>query len=275
MYMPLILAGRWLQPGDDNAIVISKETADDHHFEVGDIVTLDVGDLGNARWQVVGIFQATYDIRVVPNPVYAPLEAVYQVTKEYHHGNRLFVQTCLDNEADQRKYAKRLQALYEDRCLDINPIITTTTVQDKQNAKQQFNIAIAYLTVLATIVAVVGGIGLMGTLSISVIERTREIGVMRSIGASSAQIMAMFMLEGILQGVLSWVIAIPISYLAAQPIARRLGQIMLSIDLEYSYDLNAVLSWLILVVLIAGLASLVPARYATQISVRKSLAYGG
>ncbi len=275
MYQPLIVAGRWLRPDDGLAIVISKDTADDHHFKVGDVVTLDLGELGDAPWQIVGIFQATYEIRVVPNPVYAPLEAVYKVTKKYYHGNRLYVRTHLHDEAAQRHFARQLQAAYEDRCLDINAILTTTTVQDRRNAEQQFNIAVAYLSLLATIVAVVGGIGLMGALSISVVERIREIGVMRAIGASSTQIIGMFLFEGVLQGMFSWVAAVPISYFAAQPIARQLGQIMLSIDLEYRYDLTAVGVWLALIILIAILASLVPAVFATQISVRKSLAYNG
>jgi len=54
--------------------------------------------------------------------------------------------------------------------------------------------------VLAIIVAVVGGIALMGALSISVVERTKEIGVLRAVGARSGTITGMFVMEGLVQG---------------------------------------------------------------------------
>jgi putative ABC transport system permease protein len=129
------------------------------------------------------------------------------------------------------------------------------------------------LLMLAVIVALVGGIGLMGALSISVVERTREIGVMRAIGARTRSIMGMFVLEGVLQGLISWAVAVPLSYLIGYPVARQMGQTMLSINLDYGYNYGAVLIWLAVILTIAALASIVPARSATRISVRESLAY--
>ena len=69
---------------------------------------------------------------------------------------------------------------------------------------------------LSVIVALVGGIALMGALSIGVIERTKEIGVLRAVGARSSTILGIFMMEGLLQGLMSWCIAAPLS-LAYQP----------------------------------------------------------
>jgi putative ABC transport system permease protein len=115
--------------------------------------------------------------------------------------------------------------------------------------------------------------GLMGALSISVVERTREIGVMRAIGARSRSIMGMFIMEGVLQGLISWLVAAPLSFLIGYPVARQLGQTMLDIDLDYSYSYGAVLIWLGVILAIAALAATVPARNATRISVRESLAY--
>jgi putative ABC transport system permease protein len=126
---------------------------------------------------------------------------------------------------------------------------------------------------LAIIVAFVGGIGLMGSLSISVVERTREIGVMRAIGARSRTIMGMFVLEAVLQGIFSWLIAVPISIVAAASLSQILGQAMFDANLDYQYDYAAVLIWLIIILVISTLASILPARSATQISVRESLAY--
>jgi putative ABC transport system permease protein len=119
----------------------------------------------------------------------------------------------------------------------------------------------------------VGGIGLMGSLSISVVERTREIGVMRAIGARSRTIMGMFVMEGILQGWFSWAMAVPLSFVTGGYVARALGQAMFEANLDYQYNLEAVVIWLAIITLISTLASILPARNATLISVRDSLAY--
>jgi putative ABC transport system permease protein len=119
----------------------------------------------------------------------------------------------------------------------------------------------------------VGGISLMGALSIGVVERTREIGVMRAIGARSRTIMGMFVMEGVLQGLLSWILAVPLSFLLARPLSNALGQVMFGANLDYRYNFSAVFVWLVIILMISILASILPARNATQISVRQSLAY--
>jgi putative ABC transport system permease protein len=123
------------------------------------------------------------------------------------------------------------------------------------------------------IVALVGGIGLMGSLSISVVERTREIGVMRAIGAVSGKLLSMLVMEGLLQGLLSWALSVPISFVLSRPMANVLGRTMFDANLDFRYSFGAILVWLGIVLVVSTLASIVPARNATVISVRESLAY--
>jgi putative ABC transport system permease protein len=129
------------------------------------------------------------------------------------------------------------------------------------------------LLALSVIVALVGGLALMGTLSIAVIERTKEIGVLRAVGARSRTILGIFIMEGLLQGWLSWLIAIPISFLASPVVANQLGIAMFGATLDYRYDWLAAAIWFIVVSIISVIASILPARGAANISVRDSLAY--
>jgi ABC-type lipoprotein release transport system permease subunit len=55
--------------------------------------------------------------------------------------------------------------------------------------------------------------------------------------------------------------------------AAALGQAMFDTDLDYLYNFEAVIIWLVIILLISTLASIIPARNATQVSVRESLAY--
>ena len=114
---------------------------------------------------------------------------------------------------------------------------------------------------------------MMGALSIGVIERTKEIGVLRALGARSRTILGIFVMEGLLQGLLSWVLAVPVSLLVSRPLADALGHAMFGATLDFQYNWPAVGIWFGVILMISVLASLLPARGATRISVRDSLAY--
>jgi putative ABC transport system permease protein len=271
MYEPLIVAGRWLQPGDDRVIVMGKETADDNQIQLGDVVTLDLGELGEDDWQVVGLYQVIFGGGFATDSLYAPQDAVFAATKKYNKGGRLFVRTRFHSQDDIEAVTNQLKDLYRARNMDV--FISQTAYEERQFADSQFNIVIGMLLALAVIVALVGGIGLMGSLSISVVERTREIGVMRAIGAGSGTMMGMFVMEGVLQGLLSWAMAVPVSFILGKRLANALGQTMFEANLDFAYNFEAVLIWLVIILMISTLASILPARNATVISVRESLAY--
>jgi len=272
MYQPLMVAGRWLQPGDERVIVMNRETADDNHIQVGDRVTLDLGELGDDDWQVVGLYQAiVVGYGFSNDTLYAPQQAVFEATKRYNKANLLFVRTRFHSQDDVDAVADQLKDLYEARNMDIG--YSRAMYEEKQQAESQFDVTVMTLLALAVIVALVGGIGLMGSLYISVVERTREVGVMRAIGAGSAKLMSMFVMEGVLQGLLSWALAVPVSLALAQPMANALGQTMFETNLDFAYHHKAVIIWLVIVLVISALASVLPARNATVISVRESLAY--
>ena len=271
MYRPLIVAGRWLQPGDGRAIVIGKETADDNGIKLGDVVTLDLAELGDSDWQVVGLYQVIFGGGFATDSIYAPQEAVFSATKKYNQGGQLFVRTRSHSQGYVEAATAQLKDLYKERNVDV--FYSQTIYDDQQAADSQFGIVINMLLALAVIMALVGGIGLMGSLSISVVERTREIGVMRAIGARTGTMMAMFVMEGVLQGLMSWALAVPISFGLGKPMANVLGQAVFDANLDYRYSLESVIVWLAVILVISILASILPARNATVVSVRESLAY--
>jgi putative ABC transport system permease protein len=268
---PIIVAGRWLSPDDGPAIVIRKDTADDNDIQLGDMVTLDLGELGDDAWQVIGFYQDVFSGVGETDPIYANLDAVFKATKKQNQGDQIRVRTRFYNEAYVDTVTTQLKKMYETKSVDVAESITL--YENRSNADSQFSIIITMLLVLAVIIALVGGIGLMGALSISVVERTREIGVMRAVGAKTPTILGMFVMEGILQGLLSWVVVVPISFILGQPIADALGMVLFDTSLDYQYNFSAVLVWLVIILVISSLASILPARSATAISVRDSLAY--
>jgi putative ABC transport system permease protein len=272
-YTPIIVAGRWLEPGDGQVVVISQETAEANSIAVGDTITLDLGDLGDAAWEVVGAYRVVYGGGFVTEAIYAPLDAMAEATGQTGLGTQVLVQTAAQDLAQVTSVADDLKSAFETAGMTVDFYTTSIKLEERQFAANQFDTVVWMLLGLAMLVATVGGIGLMGSLGIGVVERTREIGVMRAIGAQSRTIMGLFMLEGVLQGLISWVLAVPIAFAVGGPLARLLGQTMIDVDLDYAFNLPAVFIWLATVLVIAALFSTGPARNATRISVRQSLAY--
>ena len=121
----------------------------------------------------------------------------------------------------------------------------------------------------AIVMAAVGALGLLSTLSLSVFERLREIGVMRSIGASSFTVASQFLTEGLLVGISAFIVAAPLSYLLALGLISSLG-----ITLEgIGYEPIALVIGLIGMVVITALASLGPSIGAARKTVSEILRY--
>ena len=122
--------------------------------------------------------------------------------------------------------------------------------------------------VAAIVMAAVGAIGLLSTLSMSVFERQREIGVMRSVGAGSPTVAGQFLAEGMLVGMSAFVVAAPLSYLIA------LGLISsLDISIDIGYEPIALVIGLIGLIVITALASLGPSLGAARKTVSSILRY--
>jgi putative ABC transport system permease protein len=97
------------------------------------------------------------------------------------------------------------------------------------------NFLLILLGVMAVVIGSVGSIALSGALSLSVMERRREIGVMRAIGASSWTIFRLFIGEGLILGWLSWLIAFPLSIPVGRGMSQAIGSVLQS-DLFYTFS---------------------------------------
>lgn len=271
-YNPNLRKGRWLTEADEYAIVLHEKLAQKIDVDVGDQVVLHLSgqDRDTPPWQVVGLmFEPGF---VSENAAKVPRETLLNETREYGTGTLVNVQSAQHAERNSAvAFANQLAIYLEDRGIDV--ITTDFTIFEQSEALiGSVSIVIALLVMMAIIIAAVGGISLSGVLSINVLERQREIGVLRAIGASSGAIGTLFITEGLLLGWISWLIALLISRVASRFMTEAVGG-ALDTTIIYQYSLSGIWFWLLIITLMSAAASWLPAQGAINVSVRESLSY--
>lgn len=267
MFQPRIIDGRGLRAGDGRALLVNNRLVAEEGVEVGDILALEIAG-EPSDWTVVGSYLS---LNVLQDVCFVPREALGQETRTRGDGTMVKVASEGDDLASQRAVIEDLTEAFEAHNIEVSG--SYSAIQQWQESQSAFGVLIYLLLAMAVLVALVGSIGLMSTMSVNVVERTREIGVMRAIGATTGTIVGIFTMEGVLVGMLSWLLALPLSAPAAYALGAVVGEAIVQIPLDFAYSINGALIWLLIVVLLSALASLGPALRASRLSVRESLAY--
>jgi putative ABC transport system permease protein len=171
----------------------------------------------------------------------------------------------------QERLRGQLFQAYEDAGFEVSSTRTAQQINDRNEL--MFTIIVAFLILMALLLAAVGGLGLATTMSINMLERIREIGVLRAVGASNTSLRKIVLVEGVVIGLLSWLIGVLLSLPISAFLSDQVGLALLHVPLRYHYSLPAAVLWLFALIAIAIAASLGPARDAVRLTIREVLAY--
>jgi putative ABC transport system permease protein len=259
--------GRFLLPGDGNALVVTRNFLDDEpDVRIGDEVTLRT-EGRDATFTLVGIVQSP-----TQRPfLYAPSTAIDTLTRDAGKTGILMVITERDDAAFERDTATALRDTLERAGFQVSA--TQTRSEIKASIDSLFGAMLLFVSVMALLLGVVGALGLAGTMTMNVVERSREIGVMRAIGARDRAVLAVFMVEGLLIGFLAWLIGVVISLPISKLLSDALGESFVQRPLAYTPAIDGIGYWLVAVAILALIASFLPAFRATRLAVREVLAY--
>jgi putative ABC transport system permease protein len=258
-----LIEGRRLLPGDTNAIVINHglvETRPD--TAVGSALTANIGGR-DASFEVVGIVRQIADrgigyVSSTRLDELATATTLVLVDAAFEVGS-------LDELARSAERALAVEGF--------ELAAASAADDERQVYDDHWILIVGMLMAMAVLVAAVGGIGMASTMSLNVIERRREIGVMRAVGAGTWTVLQVVLVEGLLVGALSWLVAVALSVPLTLLVGNVIGNLLIQTPLELSLSPAAIAIWLAIVTVVASIASAIPALEASELPVHQVLAY--
>jgi putative ABC transport system permease protein len=263
-----VITGRWLQAGDSDAVVLNQMSAAFFpDARVGDTIQLTVNGR-TSSFKLAGVVKQI----LTPATAYVLPQTFAQAAGlAATDTNAVRIVLNQHDAATIGAVTGKLENTLAAQSISMKVVISETMLEGATSG--HVYIFIFALILISVVMAVVGVLGLMSSMSTSVIERTREFGIMRAIGAQSRVILRNVISEGVFIGLLSWVIAVPLALPLSWGIGYQVGTLSFRSPLPLILSPWAVFGWLILVVLGSIGASAYPARQASRLTVRETLAY--
>ncbi len=258
--------GRWLNGSAEPEIVMNKEaTIFYNNTTVGSYQTLSIKGK-EFKAKLVGIVDEFEKPKVYMD------ENLYDsIANPNHHINNLMF-VAKDKNYDKVMDLKR----------DIEKAIVPSDLQILYVLMQAERVKIIYdhlyiilvsIVFLAMLVLVVSAMGMASATSINIMERTREIGVLRAIGATPKIIYNLFVTEGMMVSIVSIFIGLLLSWPLSIVSAKFFGDLMLDAPLRFAFSHPGFVITIIATVIFGWVASRIPARKAIKVSTREALSY--
>ena len=268
LVQPILVAGRWLHVDDVRRMTVSEGSLKYFpNLKPGDHLNLEI-EGRKESWEVVGIFKFVDREGVLG---YAPFEYVSKMNDLANRSYSFRVVTEGHDRAYQDAKAEELDKYFRDRGYKVRVAQAGSASLD--TAVESLDTLVVFLLIMAVLTAIVGAMGLTGTMGMNVLERTREIGITRAIGADDRAVMRTVIAEGIVIGSISFVLAIVLSIPFTYGLSTivSLAVFQTPIDVVFTYTGYAI--WLGLVLVLSTVASILPARNAARLTIREVLAY--
>ena len=262
-----LIAGRWLKPGDTNAVVLNHSAkAFFPQLKIGDQVKLSLGGK-RASFKLVGVAREL----IAPASAYVTPEAFDRAIGNGSRTNAVRIVFKNHELSSVATVSAQAEQALERAGIGVSINVSETKLDTALNG--HVYILIFALIAMAALMALVGGLGLMSAMSTSVIERTREFGIMRTIGARGGTVLRNVIFEGLSIGLLSWLIALPLSLPLSYGIGNLVGSLAFRFPLALTVSPSALLVWFGVIAIGSIAASAYPAWTASRLTIRETLAY--
>lgn len=223
--------------------------------------------INNKKFRVIGIFEKTGTD--IDNRIMIPLETARELFNKPEMVNVIVVKTQIGMDLDV--LADRISEKLERKRND-DDFKVYTPEQLIAQIQGIFAAVSAVLIAIAVISLIVGGIGIMNSMFTAVLERTREIGVMKAIGATNTRIMINFLLESSIMGFIGGILGCVIGFLIAY-IVGYISSLTNIVTLIIRFDIVIFLTGLLVAFIVGTLSGAIPAWRAAKLNPVEALRY--
>jgi len=260
-----LMAGRWLRPGDTGAVVLNHAAlAQAPLTKVGDPVVLSL-DGQVVTWKVVGIVEEIGSAGVA----YVSDEEFARATGTPGSARLLRIATSAGSPEERIATIRAIESSLAQAGIGVEAAMPFSELRTAVG--DHVDILIRALVALAAVMAVVGILGLGAAMGTSVLERTREFGVMKTVGATPRRLKRMIVGEALATGALSAILALALSVPLTAAVDWLVGILGFLAPLPFVLSPGAALLWLVLVGAASLVATLLPARRVARLSIRDAL----
>jgi len=270
MFHYRLAAGRWYTPAEEqtraHVAVIESDIADATGTRLGDSISVQTAS-GPASFRVIGISTNQQENGTA---LFVPLTTMHAIlTSMPADASDYWVQTTSHDHAFIDRTTTRIEDTLTTHGYDVSSEIVYVKLANEiaSSRTQTTTLAVVGLLVVAISMA-----GLANALTMSVLERTREIGILRSIGARARDIRRIFATETLTLAAAGWLIGIPLGYLLDRFLVW-LVKTVVKVDITLAFPPWNLALALAGTILLALLITLVPIRRAAHLRPGDALRY--
>lgn len=259
-----IESGRELEKGDTTSAMIGARVDDtfDEDIKVGDRI-----EILDKKFRIVGITKETGDAEN-DRAVMIPIDELRELSNaEDDDMTVILVKATSDPKRTAEEIEEELEDLHNEKLFS-----ALTTEQLTNQINQVFGIIGIVLAGIAGISLLVASFGIMNTMLMAVIERTREIGIMKAIGATNRRILTMFLVESSIVGFIGGLAGVIIGYAMSFGLAGASFSFM-GLNLSIALDPGLIISVLAFSTFIGALSGTYPAWRASKLDPVEALRY--
>lgn len=260
-----VLRGRWLRPEDLDAVVLNHSAAARFPgVEMGAPVALTVGGRG-ATWKLVGIVEEIGS----PAAAYVSSASFASRLGGADGGRLVRLVTTARSASERAAILRSVEREIEAAGVSIEQGLPLA--EHRTAVGDHIVILINALLAMAMVMAIVGTLGLISTLGTNVLERARELGIMKTLGATSGRLRWLLVQEALAIGAASWLLALGLALPLTAMVGRLVGGLGFLAPLPLVFAATPALLWLALTLLASLIATLAPAYRIARLTVREAL----
>ncbi|MDE3090091.1 MAG: FtsX-like permease family protein, partial [Chloroflexota bacterium] len=267
LYAPRLVAGRWYTAGEPDAVVVSTDLAQERNLRVGDTISVEIAKDRRA-FTVVGIVidNSIFLGSTVAGKVFLSEDLVERMEDRQGWATFFALGFAAHDPATVEQRLGELATRFKQYQMG-----SGSAYREVNGAKEQSRILTLALYAMSLLIGAMGALGVLNTLTLNVLERRREIGVLRAIGAMDANLVQVFLTEGLALGLGGWVVGVLVGYPLGQLLVNLMQSVLFHID--YIFSPAMIFASLLFALALAALASLAPALGAARMRVGQVLRY--